>query len=105
MKVAYRTSWSRGGGAKKNFLGGHFFIAENAFSGQKKRSKILKKFSKIFCIFSPSDLLSKHPPTRGRRRDKPANIRAKPVRGIPKGGGRAPLRVQNFLNYEPTIAF
>ena len=101
--VAYRTSGSRGG-AKKIFLEGHFFIAENAFSGQKKRSKIFKifpKFSNKFCIFRSVSVVEAPAVGEG----KPANLRAKPVRGIPKGGGRAPLRVQNFFNYEPTTAF
>ena len=65
--------WFRGGGGQsKNFLGGHFFIAENAFSGQKKRSKIFKifmnflqKFCNNFCVFSSVSICCRSRSFRG----------------------------------------
>ena len=75
----------------------------------KEKVKNVQNFSKILqnftVIFSSSDLLSNHPRwARQRPKASPPSLGRSPCGGIPKGGGRAPLRVQNFLNFEPTNA-
>ena len=78
--------------------GGHFLLQETLFQDKRKG----RNFSNFFDYFQSICCRER---SKHQRRAKPPTWGRSPCGGIPKGGGGAPLRIQNFLTFELTTAF